>query len=463
MLTKHHPIVITLPTDDRHRRLPPVDQRAQLRLPVILKSERAKERFVETFITHFDQVSNYFDRQLEENKVTEAITFLMDKIYTLASQHSSKKQKKSGPAWFNHICRLHKKEGRAALQIFRKNRELCYLNKFKEAKRDYRKAIREAKKKYSERMREKIARAVQDNETNLVWGVLKSTKKKRSIEIQISANQWIEYFNETLNYNVQDRPEWNVIEDDPPDVDDLDRPISDQEIISAVKKVKKGKAAGRDGVTGDLLKLLLHVLTPSLNKLFNKIFETGNFPKDWTSAILCPIYKGVGNRNVPSNYRGIALLAHVGKLFTRILKARIEEWVDRHNLISQNQGGFRKGRRTVDNAMIIDTFMREALSIKSAKLYIATVDLRRAFDYVPRKAVLYRLAEKGLSKKMFTLLKSMFSNSTYAVRLDSASSTDFVSSTSGIFQGCILSPLLFIFFLESVISTFLRLLAYHPT
>ena len=117
---------------------------------------------------------------------------------------------------------------------------------------------------------------------------------------------------------------------------------------------------------------------------------------------------------------------------------------------------------TTDNALFTDTFIHQALHKRNGRLYIVPVDLQKAFDFTPRKALLFRLAQLGISKKMFCVLKSMFSNSTYSVKLDQFSSTQFTKSTSGIFQGCVCSPQLFVLFLEAVTADLEEIDSYSP-
>ena len=81
------------------------------------------------------------------------------------------------------------------------------------------------------------------------------------------------------------------------------------------------------------------------------------------------------------------------------------------------------------------------------------IDKRKAFDFCSRPAILYRLALLGISKKMFRVIKSMFSDSSFCVKIDNTSVTENIRSTSGIFQGCVWSPQIFIFYLDAIVDS----------
>jgi hypothetical protein len=74
---------------------------------------------------------------------------------------------------------------------------------------------------------------------------------------------------------------------------------------------------------------------------------------DWKIAIIHPIYKGKGNRKEPGNYRGTSLLSVLGKVFSRILAARLSDWLVNHNASLEFQVGFVEGRKAMDNISII--------------------------------------------------------------------------------------------------------------
>ena len=108
-------------------------------------------------------------------------------------------------------------------------------------------------------------------------------------------------------------------------------------------KLKNGKDAGKDEITGEMIKGGGDRVVVWIWRLCNNmIFENGVVPADWRSAVIVPLYKGKGERSECKDYRGISLLIVVGKIYEGIL-------VDRHrrvtgDLIDDEYGGLEQGR-----------------------------------------------------------------------------------------------------------------------
>ena len=89
--------------------------------------------------------------------------------------------------------------------------------------------------------------------------------------------------------------------------------------MRAVEHLKTNKAPGTDGILAEMIKTSLPQILPFSVALFNRIFDTGEYPTAWTGAIIIPIHKS-DNKNDPDNYRGVSLLSILGKVFAHILK-----------------------------------------------------------------------------------------------------------------------------------------------
>ena len=120
------------------------------------------------------------------------------------------------------------------------------------------------------------------------------------------------------------------------DVNDsiLNSEISIDEIKSAIKKLKNGKACGDDNIVNEYLKSSVDCMMNVYYILFNMVFKSGIIPDGWTIGIINPIYKNKGNVSDPENYRPITLLSCFGKLFTSILNNRLLKCVENYDIIS---------------------------------------------------------------------------------------------------------------------------------
>ena len=110
--------------------------------------------------------------------------------------------------------------------------------------------------------------------------------------------------------------------------EELNGAITYLEIKKVVKQLRNGASAGPDLFLNEFFKNGNDTSMKYIYTLFNKIFELGYFPKSWSDGFIVPIYKK-GDKNEPSNYRGITLLSTLGKLFTRILNNRLNEWAEK--------------------------------------------------------------------------------------------------------------------------------------
>ena len=188
------------------------------------------------------------------------------------------------------------------------------------------------------------------------------------------------------------------------------------------------------------------VLEP-LGILFNDILDSGYFPSQWTEGIIIPLHKK-GSHDDPKNYRGITLISCLGKLFTSIINQRLINWSTANEISTDAQFGFKSGHSTIDAIFILQNLIQKRLNNKK-RLYCAFIDLQRAFDSVYRNALWYKLIKYGVDGKLLKLLRSMYSIVKSCVRhLNTLS--DFFSSDIGLFQGEIMSPILFSFFLNDI-------------
>ena len=163
----------------------------------------------------------------------------------------------------------------------------------------------------------------------------------------------------------------------------LNDPITEAEVKHAIKMANNNKACSIDELINEFFKTSLDLMTPIYVKLFNLIFNTGVIPVNWTIGLIKPIYKKKDNKEKPENYRGITLLSCFSKLVTCILNQRIKSYIDKYEILGEDQAGFRNGYSTVDNIFVFKSIIDIYLS-KHKKLYCAFIDYRSAFDKIKR-------------------------------------------------------------------------------
>ena len=150
--------------------------------------------------------------------------------------------------------------------------------------------------------------------------------------------------------------------------------VTRKEIRRAVKKLKVGKAPRSDGIRAEMLKYGEEKIINILIRICQMAWEVGKVPEDWTLAVIVPLYKGKGCRDVCASYRGISLLSIPGKVYGRIIIERVKERT--RNLVGEEQGGFLEGRGCVDQIYTVKTLVEKYIG-KRRKLYAAFMDLQK--------------------------------------------------------------------------------------
>ena len=181
-------------------------------------------------------------------------------------------------------------------------------------------------------------------------------------------------------------------------------------------------------------------------------FHSAMYTTDaWRLSTLSVIHKK-GDKTEPKNYRGIAVSSNLCKLFCIVLHNRLTTFCDSHKVIPCEQIGFRKGSRTQDHILVLKTIIDKYIS-KSKKLFICFIDFSSAFDTIWRNALIYKLVKAGVGGNMIKIIQNMYSSVNFSVKC-STKYTESFSSSVGVKQGCVLSPLFFNIYLSDLPDIF---------
>ena len=229
---------------------------------------------------------------------------------------------------------------------------------------------------------------------------------------------------------------------------ELDIPISIDEVRIAVKKLKKGKAVGIDGIPNEAFKYGGDQVVTYLWKLYQKIFDGEQFPTEWSRGLIFPLFKG-GPEDFkldPNKYRGITLLSIVGKTYTSVLNRRLTNFCESNNILVDEQAGFRRERSTVDQLFTLIEIIKYR---RPKATYCAFIDVAKAYDKVWRKGLWYKLWKAGIRGKFWRALRNIYRKVESSVLLGDRH-TAFFEIFVGLRQGCILSPILFDLFINDL-------------
>ncbi|KAK3893161.1 hypothetical protein Pcinc_003002 [Petrolisthes cinctipes] len=217
-----------------------------------------------------------------------------------------------------------------------------------------------------------------------------------------------------------------------------------EEVRKAIGKLKMGKAPGVDGITAEMLKCGGEVVVEWMLLICTLAWRQGEVPEDWRRAIIVPLYKGKGSKDECGSYRGISLLSVPGKVYGKVLTERLMEVTG--NKVSEEQGGFRKGRGCVDQIFALKSIVEKYIG-KGKKLYAAFMDLEKAYDRVDRKAMTEVLRIYGVGGPLLKGIEAFYADAKACVRVEGDLSESFNISV-GLRQGCVMSPWLFNIYMD---------------
>lgn len=222
---------------------------------------------------------------------------------------------------------------------------------------------------------------------------------------------------------------------------------SEEEVYELLAKLDPSKASGPDGISAKMLKGTASSIASVLTKLFNKSIVSGKLPLSWKFSNIVPIPKG-SNSSEPSNYRPISLLSIVSKMLERIIYRRVTDHLESTCPPVTNQWGFLPGKSTV-GAILSATHEWYALMEEGKEVGTVFFDLTKAFDSVPHQLLLTKLKELSLSPFLVKWIANYLTGRMQSVVIGGASSSP-LPVRSGVPQGSVLGPLLFLVYVSDI-------------
>ena len=252
--------------------------------------------------------------------------------------------------------------------------------------------------------------------------------------------RWQRHFSSVLNRQSQFNPQELEKVRQRPLRADLAREPSRRELTKALGKLRNGKAAGSSNILPEMIKTACNneEFRELLLDLVHTVWEEGRVPREWADATLVPIPKKGNLRNC-DNWRGIALLDVVGKVVARILQERLQQVAEEE--LPESQCGFRKGRGCTDMIFTIRQLVEKAIEHQSKQFFLF-IDLKKAYDSVPRRAMWRALEKLGIPDRVINIIRSFHEGMHARVRVGEETLEEF-SVENGLRQGCTMAPVLF--------------------
>lgn len=426
-----------------------------------LKDRRVAQKYEEKVSEEVGRVAEEAKRMSIEEiwEVFKAI--ILQSAKTTCGTYKSDNHRKQ-TAWWTEEIKQQVKVKKKRWQKYLSNKNEADYQSYKEQRLKVKDLVMKSKQKTWKEFGEKLEKDSRGNQ-KLFYRVLKNLRDKKEVDNpaiknekgEILRNQteimnrWKEYFQKLLEAGDEteileqgeecEMEEQGILREE----EDM---IAREELIEALSELKNGKAPGNDKITGEMMKNMGEKGVQMLLDIFNRVWQEEIIPEDWKIGLIVPIFKKGDNKDC-NNYRGITLLNTATKVFEKIIEKRLRKEVE--PTLTEAQSGFRKGRCTQDHIFTIKEIMNRRLAVNK-RVYLAYIDLEKAFDKVPRKKIWECLNERGISKKLIRITKCLYKDTKNKVISKNAMSEEF-NTTEGVRQGGSLSPLLFITYMDKII------------
>lgn len=407
-----------------------------------------KLRWDPTKVDTYKKQINQKMREIESRQ--ENVNITAERIADIIKEVGKTKNREIHPnfkqKWFTHKCYKARSKSFAWLNIFRKTNSETAKNYYLSANRYFKDICKTERAAYYNAIGEKL-RHIKDSKEWWNWAMElknKTYSRRGAVDCKDLKNYFSSAFNVTNHNNLNNLLTRNLGNT----VEELDAAISFEEVQTVLKDMKNNKAAGEDGIPVEFYKYAPPSLLNYLVKALNNILDANEVEDVFVKSVIFPIYKK-GNVNDVTNYRPISFVNSICKIFSGVLNKRLVRWTEDYQVLNEFQAGFRQGYSTQDNIFNYVNAIKLKWKLGTKKIYSFFIDFKAAFDGINRSKLFHKLRIQGVSEKLCQAIEKLY-RGTYSAVWDGEAISKWFSTTTGLKQGCILSPLLFALFINDL-------------
>ena len=229
----------------------------------------------------------------------------------------------------------------------------------------------------------------------------------------------------------------------------LDITITTEDIVKAIKDIPPNAAPGPDKIPASFLKECAKELAEPLLLLWRTSLDLSEIPEQLKIQTIIPLFKK-GFKYLAENYRPVSLTSHIIKLFERILRKKIIKHIEENNLLSDNQHAFQAGRSPLSQLLPHVEFILNSMH-DGKNVDVVYLDFAKAFDKVDHKILLQKVKNFGIKGKIYLWIKEFIENRYQQVLVEGSMSRK-EKVVSGVPQGTVLGPILFLIYIDDLES-----------